>query len=248
VIAAAKQNASHVAKVTAFIEQQTKLHPEAPRILYGKGHDNQLLALQVQMNAEALTLLQENPNIVSFGDGRMKTGPLIDAARTAAYAGGFSLAKGFSRATGLAGQLAPRSTTSKAAFTSPGVSKLASGVATPTLPAFTEVKQRVTSAVRNSEIELLPRRINDLDSSLSSMRDLQTDLTRRGAQADLREAVTLGEKIATKQTEVRAPPPYPHLPAPSCPMRPRALFYLTYSVCSSSVCTPLRSSIRRSAP
>ena len=44
VIAAAKQNASHVAKVTAFIEQRTKLHPEAPRILYGKGHDNQLLA------------------------------------------------------------------------------------------------------------------------------------------------------------------------------------------------------------
>ena len=120
-IAVQKRQEAHIAKVHTFIEQRTKLHPDAPRILYGRDHSNTIKPIEVRMNAEALTLLSANPNLLSFGNGRIQTQALIEAARTAAYAGGYSLAKGFSKSTGAAGQLAPRPV-SKAALMSPGVS------------------------------------------------------------------------------------------------------------------------------
>jgi hypothetical protein len=201
-IAAAKREAAHAAKVTEFIEQRRKLHPDAPRILYGLDHSNGLKALEVRMNAEALVLLEADPSIISWGDGRWKKQPLIEAARTAAYGGGYNLAKGFSRAAGDAGQLAPRQQLSKAAFSSPGTSALARSGSSAS-PSLTMVKQRVTAAVRTSELDLLPIQIKDLEDSLAAMRAQRSDLLRRAQQADLVTAVSLGDQITNKQAEVR---------------------------------------------
>ena len=56
-----------------------------------------------------------------------------------------------------------------------------------------------------SELELLPRQITDLEEKLKTRRSLRTDLQRRGEQADLREALALGDKIDEQQREVRHP-------------------------------------------
>eukprot|EP00966_Prymnesium_polylepis_P336063 7391391-Prymnesium_polylepis.1 len=65
-IAAAKREEAHAAKVKQFIERQTKLHPDAPRILYGRDHSGSLTDHQIQMNAEALALLNADPSLIRF--------------------------------------------------------------------------------------------------------------------------------------------------------------------------------------
>ena len=79
--AAAMHNKAHVAKVRNLIDDQKKLNPDAPRLVFGRGNTAPIKDYEAAVNAAALPLLEANPGLVSFSGGRMQTGPLIEAAK-----------------------------------------------------------------------------------------------------------------------------------------------------------------------
>ena len=207
--AMAKQDKMHVNKVNEFIREREAAHPDAPRILYGLSHPGPLAKdYEIGMNAAALTLLKDNPKLMLWGNGQWRKQALTEAARAALYASGFKLVKGYSKAGGLAGAISPRGSTSKAALDSPGKSKLASSEGWTSIAAFNsppsvvEVKARVSSALRNSEIDLLPTQITDMQKQLDTMRTLRDDYSKRQQQADLIKAIKMGVSIETMLREV----------------------------------------------
>jgi hypothetical protein len=78
---------THAAKVRSLIERQTKLCPEAPRLLFGFDHDGTSVSEFNQlMNKVALELVQQDPTLINFHGRKPKTGNLIAAARVQANA------------------------------------------------------------------------------------------------------------------------------------------------------------------
>jgi len=97
-------------QVHEFIDKQTMLNPDAPRLIFGRDTPNQpVKRFEEELNAAALPLLQADPWLIVFDGTKPKNGPLIAAARIAANAsytakGGWSKPKG-SRAQGEAGDV-----------------------------------------------------------------------------------------------------------------------------------------------
>lgn len=204
-IAAQKQREAHVARVMSHIEDRKKVHPAAPRLLYGLNSPACRSDYEVQMNAAALSLLEENPLLVLWSDGRWKTQPLIEAAKEKVKDSGFGFAKGHSKAAG--------------AVASPAVGGKAVGgkaVLPSPVPGLKAATLRMSAAVRTSEMELLPTQIIDLQGKLDTMRAKRSALLKRGEQSDLQEAHDLGNEIETKQRAVSVPRSSPSPPLPTC--------------------------------
>ena len=136
VFALAKHERMHVEKVNEFIREREAAHPDAPRILYGIGHPGMIKDFETGMNREAYKLIKDTPKLMPWGNGQWRKAALTDAARIALYASGYKLAKGYSKAGGLAGEISPRGSASKAALDSPGMSKLASSPEPTTLSRY----------------------------------------------------------------------------------------------------------------
>ena len=205
--ALAKHEKMHVEKVNEFIREREAAHPDAPRILYGIGNPGLIKDYETGMNREAFKLIKDTPKLMIWANGQWRKAALTEAARIALYASGYKLVKGFSKAGGLAGEISPRGSASKAALDSPGLSKLASSPEPTSKAAFNsisavEVKARVSAALRNSEIDLLPMQIADLEKKIETTRALRDDYSRRAQQSDLFEALKLGRDIDTMQHEV----------------------------------------------
>ena len=83
---AAMHKDAHAAKVLSFINDQKKMNPDAPRLLYGRGHSAKIKPYEEVMNKAALELLYANPSLISWDGSRVKTQPLIDAAKIDANA------------------------------------------------------------------------------------------------------------------------------------------------------------------
>jgi len=140
------------------------------------------------MNAAALTLLENDPKLISW-DGRViRTGGLIQAAKEMVAASGFSYAKSKgSRAAGLTGTLGGKR---------PMESKLARQ------EAAADKVPRLTSAIRATEIEQLPREIVDLEQKVQTQRQRRQQLGLRAQGEDLADAIKLGDDIMQTQLEV----------------------------------------------
>ena len=78
---ATQQDEAHAAKVRKLIEDQTLLNPDAPRLIYGRGHTAEIKVYEAAVNAAALPLLKANPRLISFCGGRVQSQALINAAK-----------------------------------------------------------------------------------------------------------------------------------------------------------------------
>ena len=181
-------------QVRTLIDQQKALNEANPRIIYGRSNAMQeLKAHEIAINAAALTLLENDPKLISFEGKIIRTGPLIQAAKEMVAASGFSYAKATgSRAAGLTGALGA----SKRPIDSKMARQEAAAAKAP----------RLTSALRATEMEQLPREIVDLEQKVQTQRQLRQQLSLRAVGEDLAEAIKLGDVIAQTQREVSTPP------------------------------------------
>lgn len=204
--AAALHKQSHTAKVESLIKDQTTINPSAPRLIFGRGHSGPIKPFEEAMNAAALPLLKENPMLVSWDGPRLKTQPLIEAARVGANAQyeGWAKAKG-SRAAGIAGDAGHRE------------HRVHGSTAA-------SCKARITPAVRATEMALLPQQILDLQSKLDTQRELLNEKRRRGSHQDLIDALQLTNDIESKQTEVKDFYRLVRICRTSTPLRARTLY------------------------
>ena len=196
----------HAARVQAWIVAQEAINPTAPRFIYGRGSTDPIKPFEEAMNAAAVPLLRANPKLVSFASGRVKPGPLMDAAKLVASTNYQGWAKaGGSRAGGAAGEAGHRGNSPKGALNAPPQSKFSMQAS-----AASKLKQsRITGAVRASELELLPRQILDANEAVQAKRALLLKLRQRGTHEDLTNAVQLSMTIAKDQSEVCRTPQNP---------------------------------------
>ena len=71
----------HAARVCTLIEDEEALNPGAPRLIYGRGTQEPIRPYQEAMNAVALGLLKNNPQLVRWDGSRIKVAPLMEEAK-----------------------------------------------------------------------------------------------------------------------------------------------------------------------
>ena len=197
-------------QVRTLIDAQKALNPDNPRIIYGRLSASQTLKdHEIAMNAAALTLLENDPKLISFEGRLIRTGPLIVAAREMVAASGFNYTKATgSRSTGLAGAL--------------GSGKRLAESKLSRQEAAQAKAPRKSPALRVAEMELLPRQILDLEEKNQSQRKRKQQLTLRAQGDDLADAIKLADDIMQSQLEVRAAPASTaaRTASPHCPLPP----------------------------
>ena len=175
-----------------MIDAQKALNVDNPQIIYGRLNANQLLRdHEIAMNAAALTLLENDPKLIRFEGATIRTGPLIDAAKSMVAASGFNYTKATgSRSAGLAGALGggkrPLETKTKLSRQEAAKAKA----------------PRKSPALRVLELEMLPRRILDLEEKILSQRQRKQQLSLRAQGDDLADAIKLADDISRTQLEV----------------------------------------------
>lgn len=153
---------AHGAKVRALIDKQTKLCPEAPRLLFGREHDGTPVSEFNQlMNKVALKLLEKHPTLIDFIGSKLRPQRLIEAARVEANGLYDNWGKkGGSRAGGVAGDAGYRGGSPSS---SDGKLKLATSSPTAVTPS-----SRITAVVRATELAALPQQIDDAHKRLQA--------------------------------------------------------------------------------
>ena len=179
-----------VRQVQTFLAQQRAVNSAAPRVIYGRNNaEQQLKPHEVATNAAAVTLLENDPSLLTFEGSILRTGPLIDAAKKVVAASGFSYAKpSGSRAAGIAGALGKRQEIPKSKMERQDAAK--------------QKTPRMSGTLRYTQLETLPRQIVDLDSKLEDQRKRRQQLSARGQGEDFSDAITLSTEIEKTQKEV----------------------------------------------